>query len=1546
MCNTLQLLKTFCRCLFVERDVEGLLALLSKDVCWLGNTKSEDVSSLEQARVYFTSEVASMPGSYKMVITDERQLCLGAASGSAMVRLQLSCGDVSSQVGAIVASKPEDGIEKLCSLQLAVIDAVRQPGEDYLATKAKAKLAREKMELILSTMPGGLLGEYMQPGFPFYFINDRMLAHLGYEDEAEFVAHTDGMVLNCIHPEDRSHVSAAVDRQIAETGRYSVDERMLKKDGSYVWMHEMGKRSVAENGEDVIISVCYDITEERAKQSQLDNLLNVLPGGVALYQMENGRLNLLYQSDGLGMIAGYSPAEYALLMRDGGRSSVYSEDVDRVFAAIDEVLSSDKTITLDYRVPHRDGGYVWISGSFKSAGVKDGCPVLHAVFTEMAQMRELMGDIVENSGVGVIVTDNATHELLYANAEALKIHSKCDCDYEGKLCYQYLLGLDQPCEFCRGLPPEFQSQPRETYIPALDHYYLTQGGLVSWAGREAHIEYLTDITETKKAQQQLHDVIHNVPGGICLYRWNGKKLLPIIVSEQFSTLLGEDAQPVLERVAGMGYEHAHPEDLPALQKAMVKAFTTTGKMEHTYRSWNSKLKEYLWLYVQGVAVPQTDGTQLVYVSYTDVTRQHLTELQLRASERALDFATEEAGLWHWQYDPALECAYFSQRCMRDFGLPAVLEHFPQSWLDAGFVAPEYSARYLDAVQKIKSGESQVRFEAQIKDGSGELHWAELRFSNPSVEGRQQELVVCTARIIDYEKALAAKYEMEKQKPTLGNQSLLFHAVFNLTSGSVNDYGYIGGAQHLSGDYTSFSSMIRHILGAIIDPDAQKKFARLNTAEFLIGQHKQGNQSFSMDYRRRLPDGRILWVRNILQLVSEPDTRNVLLFEYCYNIHQQKMADELLHTATVYDYERLSSVDFATGQMVSYGQRTGDSADAVLDYIVMRDAYIASVVLPEEQEDFRLATEPETVTAQVAQHGSYVFTTRIRKADGTDGVVKTRFVPYDTEHQLYIMSRTDVTDLLRGEEAKNVALHEALSLANQANRAKSDFLSSMSHDIRTPMNAIVGMCELALADESDSVQVHDSLETIRSSSALLLALINNILDMSRIESGKMTLTSRPFSITQEVGETVETFKSLAEQKNQTFHSCLNVRHDRCMGDAARIHSALDNILSNAIKYTPNGGTITYRISELPSERPEIGLYRFEISDTGIGISEEQQKHLFEPFYRGESSMTALVEGTGLGLSISKAIIDLKGGTICVNSAESGGTTFVVDLPLHLAGRNAELPSTVGPAKTADTPDLAGLHILLCEDHPVNQKVAVSILKKAGAAVTVAQNGQAGLNLFLQRPAGTFDLILMDIQMPVMNGYEAARAIRESGRPQARQIPIIAMTANAFAEDVQKSISAGMDAHLAKPVVSAQLYAAVLQYTGRLIQAEPVKQKVLFVDDVELNIAVLTLAINDEYEIFVARNGEEALATLENNPDIAAVITDIMMPGIDGITLIKTIRANSLYRNMAVLANTQYGDAKQEEELRALGADDFLYKPTTPEVVQSRLREVLRKYRRRP
>ena len=375
------------------------------------------------------------------------------------------------------------------------------------------------------------------------------------------------------------------------------------------------------------------------------------------------------------------------------------------------------------------------------------------------------------------------------------------------------------------------------------------------------------------------------------------------------------------------------------------------------------------------------------------------------------------------------------------------------------------------------------------------------------------------------------------------------------------------------------------------------------------------------------------------------------------------------------------------------------------------------------------------------------------------------------------------------------LVEALDAAKSANVAKTAFLSNMSHDIRTPMNAIIGFTNIALKQDPKP-QVRNCLEKIMQSSDHLLALINDVLDISRIESGKIKYEPQPVDITEVVDSVLSIMNGFLTNRSLNFNVEREPPENPCvMADAVRVREVLVNILGNAVKFTPDGGTIRFNTTYHGGEDPRHIVVRYTIADTGVGMSEKFLNHIFDEFTQEDSGARTQYRGTGLGMAITKRYVELMGGQISVQSKKGEGTTFVVELPMELADPAKTHHKNVQTAAI----ELAGLRALLAEDNDLNAEIATVQLEEYGIRITRAADGQEAVDLFANNPANTFDLILMDVMMPNMDGYAATRAIRSmTSHPDALTIPIIAMTANAFAEDVQASMEAGMNAHISKPL----------------------------------------------------------------------------------------------------------------------------------------------------
>ena len=385
-----------------------------------------------------------------------------------------------------------------------------------------------------------------------------------------------------------------------------------------------------------------------------------------------------------------------------------------------------------------------------------------------------------------------------------------------------------------------------------------------------------------------------------------------------------------------------------------------------------------------------------------------------------------------------------------------------------------------------------------------------------------------------------------------------------------------------------------------------------------------------------------------------------------------------------------------------------------------------------------------------------------------------------------------------KKAKDIAT-EALQTAENANKAKTDFLSNMSHDIRTPMNAIIGMTSLIRHDAGNKDKVIEYADKIDISSQHLLGIINDVLDMSKIEAGKTVFKYTDFSMPDLIEELNTIFQPQIAERNQTLMVIKeNIRHEWVNGDQVHLMQIFSNLLSNAVKYTQEGGKIQFLVEECETNSSVYAKYRFLVSDNGMGMSADFKETIFDPFTRAEGSVTNKIQGTGLGMAITRNLVEAMGGTIDVESELGQGSCFEVLIDLRIA-EDKSVSSTVQEEKNEQNDNIfQGMRFLCAEDNELNAEILTELLKIEGAECTICENGEEILKTFEKSAPGDYDMILMDVQMPVMNGYEATEAIRRSSHELAKKIPIIAMTANAFSEDIQHSLAAGMNAHVSKPV----------------------------------------------------------------------------------------------------------------------------------------------------
>ena len=610
----------------------------------------------------------------------------------------------------------------------------------------------------------------------------------------------------------------------------------------------------------------------------------------------------------------------------------------------------------------------------------------------------------------------------------------------------------------------------------------------------------------------------------------------------------------------------------------------------------------------------------------------------------------------------------------------------------------------------------------------------------------------------------------------------------------------------------------------VHPDDQEAFNAHFSREAMLRLFGEGKKQITKRLRRMTDQGAyhmVEFTATRLEQFDQGECWCVLVFRDIHEeyLQEQKMNLEITQLATAARgaYEMLIAVNLTQNSyhMLEYDRfhtRKATESGRFDDLIAVG----ASTVAPEFREEFlqkfsrnslldAFARGEQTVALEIRQmgddgayHWNYTQVVRVESPYTDDVLEITMSKCIDKER------RQQEENLARERTAKQL-LEEALQKAERANQAKSEFLSRMSHDIRTPMNAIIGMTELAQIHIQDETRLREYLKKVEASSMHLLGLINEVLDVSKIESGTVELDESEFDLQALVRDAAAMIQISVQAKEQELTVQMDDGiHSRVFGDEQRLRQVLVNILDNATKYTGPRGSISLSLEEVKKADLQVGTYRFVIQDNGIGMKPEFLEHIFEPFSRAEDPHTGKAVGTGLGMTIVQNLLALMGGDIQVESEYGKGTRFTITLCLNRKAEPALLPSQ---APLAEEEPIAGMRVLLAEDNALNQQIADEMLKLLGAQVELAENGRQAVDAVLNHPPFYYDVVFMDIQMPVMDGYEAARRIRALNLDHIDELPIIAMTADAFAEDARMARLAGMNRHLTKPISMDQLRGAL-------------------------------------------------------------------------------------------------------------------------------------------
>lgn len=825
-----------------------------------------------------------------------------------------------------------------------------------------------------------------------------------------------------------------------------------------------------------------------------------------------------------------------------------------------------------------------------------------------------------------------------------------------------------------------------------------------------------------------------------------------------------------------------------LHKALLKGETEISADIQVY---NKEGKEE-WQKIRYSAIKTDDS---VLAIGTCENNNDLIELK-----KLFSVATEQTGLYILNYDFAARTLTLENHPKSNFFRTTSFINVPDSLFKAELIHPDDIEKCKDIFKKIESGEAVIKEELRIKDSiMDEFVWHQISFTVKPNKLGSPSSAIGTIYNIQQQKNLEENYKQEFKLFDTKNEANILNCIYSFNEKKV--IRMISSIESLNHENLSLQELRNDIADLCLDQEKKqlilKTISRKKLLKFIGEQNPQ--EAIIFPFKTNGSDS--IWTSLKIALLKNPSTQEnfakITMEDITINYIKKAYSDKLSN----HRYDFIMRVNYATGNYVySLGseiqksfQDISFSGNYFYDYLSFGNA----IVIKEERSTYLETVKPQNILERLRLEGEFSFIYRTVTKDNEIRYNRAHFFMLDENSQTFCERSFDITDNFKLEQEKDSMLHKSLQMANEAIKAKSQFMASMSHDIRTPMNAIIGMANIAMEDIDNKEQIKESLDVILSSSENLLAIINDILDVNRMESGKANLSNEPFDLLKACAEIANTFKGIVMQKKQEFKfECNSVTNDSIIGDISNFKRILTNLLGNAVKFTPMHGTVFFKVFQEETNNPKTAHFKIQIQDTGIGISKEQMPKIFEAFQREENDTIKSIEGSGLGLAIVKALVEMQGGTVCAESEKGKGTTFTLHLEYAVAEQKTKHEEHA--AVNFNTIDLSKKHILLVEDHPVNSLVATKCLEKMGATVITAENGEVAVNKFLKSKKNEIDFIFMDVQMPVLNGYQATKAIRHSNHTRAKTIPIIAMTANAFHEDVQKSLDAGMNAHIAKPI----------------------------------------------------------------------------------------------------------------------------------------------------
>ena len=1450
-----QLTAEIMRAHYCEHDLDKILPLFHETLTWIGAGEEQICYDYKMIKDFFIRTYAekAVPDciitdeDYRLVSWDEHS-CLVA--GRCWIATKPETGYVIRAHQRVTFSyKLVDGELKITLIHISNPYADMREGEDFpeqIGRQSYEYLQRLLVEktrqiaLLNSTVSSGLKANWDDEYYSLFYVNEGLCRMLGYTEE-ELMAKCRGRMTELVYPPDLPQALTDCERCFANSLTYSTEYRMQRKDGKFIWVWDTGSKSKNEEGKTVINSVIVDITERRhtndtirRQKAFFQSLYDTTLCALVQYDLNGTFLNAnAFTFD----VIGYTEEQFRTETGGSLMSIVHPCDVDTVREHIERLIADRRPTVYNCRIIRRDGTVRWLCASANIINNMDGVPVIQAAYS--------------------------------------------------------------------------------------------------------------DVTELQRVERERDSTYDSIPGGVAKVLI-GTQLSLLEANDNFFQMLGTDRTAYKGTLSAVA-----PADRGAIVTAFMEAAETDAPVDIEYRCRRFDNERTIWIHLIARFVENAHGAKVYQCVFIDITKQKTAQIQLYRERDRYRIIMENSADVIYEYDRKTDTVVFYETIRRG-DENEIAKH----------VSPNFSKKLYD--QKIahpEDAETVMRVFSGVQGGSAEVRLRNLKLNGDYVwcllQGQPVYENGALARVVGIIRDITENKRISQEKERL-------QRIFDLEL--RRDYESICQINPSTGRYVMctpsnasyydiptsgiFSEELAHAISRIVcseDRETCLKTMSIGNMLKTLEEEKEG----TCYYRVLTPDGSLRWkcarytyfgddgsillnVRDVHDIrIAQQQEENrfrAILRETCEYIIETDVETKsyTLHLPTLINRYPLADCSDYGSLIARYSERYVAPED--------REAFLRAVSLPEALNRMRREGGSCSIKYTVNTNGSPAYKTW-----------NMSLYRYDDNREYMLSYILDITKLVleqqekeREAERNRQIIKDALTAAEQASRAKSDFLSRMSHEIRTPMNAVIGMTTIAAASLDNRDKLTDCLGKIGLSSRYLLSLINDILDMSRIESGKVSIINEEFDFRSFVEGISSLIYPQAKNKNIVFD--LNIEgvvDERYRGDPLRLNQVLINSLSNALKFTPEWHSVHLSIRETRRVRDRAYL-QFIVRDTGIGMEKGLLTRIFEPFEQGGASISHSYGGSGLGLAISSNLVSLMNGHISVSSTPGVGSEFVVELPLLTVPDNT-------PKQDVSLEDI---RVLVVDDDLVTCEHTTLILNRIGVDAEYVTSGKAAVTRVksaLQRHT-CYNIALVDWKMPDMDGVETARSIRRIVGPDTL---VIIMSAYDWTEIEARAREAGVDFFISKPIFQSVVQDVLLKATRRRQSAAtlPVQKedfagrRILLVEDNEINMEIArTLLEFRNASVDGACNGQQAVEMFRSSPPnhYDAVLMDVRMPVMDGIAATQSIRGlnRADAATVPILAMTANAFAEDIEQSRKAGMNEHLAKPIEPETLYARLASYFR------